>query len=139
MKVIIAGSRNIGNYKLVKRVVELSDFDITEVVSGECRGVDKLGEKWAEENGIPIKSFPANWERYGKAAGPMRNAEMAEYADSLILIWNPKVSRGSRSMYKEAQKRNLPIFEWFNENGVYYTRRMYIDDDGLRCFDLTKL
>lgn len=109
MKTIIAGSRSIADPETVAAAVEASGFEIAEVVSGCCRGVDKLGEKWAEDRGLPVKRFLANWGKHGKSAGPIRNREMAEYADALIAIWDGK-SRGTANMIEEAEKRGLKVF-----------------------------
>lgn len=86
MKVIIAGSRFITDKEAVKHAIELSKFDITEVVSGNARGVDVVGEAIAEEMGIPIKRFLPDWGKHEKAAGPIRNSEMVKYADALIAV-----------------------------------------------------
>ena len=109
MKTIIAGSRNIKNISIIYQTVYESGFDITEVVSGTARGVDKLGEQWATENNIPIKRMPANWNLYGKSAGPIRNNEMADYADALIAIWDGK-SKGTKWMIDVANKRGLMVY-----------------------------
>jgi len=87
VKTIIAGSRNIVEYKALLDAVEASGFEITEVVSGGARGVGALGERYANEKSIPLKIFPADWESYGRKAGIMRNTEMAHYADALIAVW----------------------------------------------------
>lgn len=87
MKVIIAGSRGITDYAIVERAIRESGFQITEVVSGTARGVDRLGERWAAEHGIPVAPFPADW-KIGKNAGILRNAQMAEYAEAAIIIWD---------------------------------------------------
>ena len=108
MKVIIAGSRDITNYNLLLKVIEKSKFEITEVVSGTARGVDKLGERYAEENNIPLKKFPADWNKYNKMAGYLRNKQMAEYADALIAIWDGE-SRGTKNMIDIAKKMKLDI------------------------------
>jgi hypothetical protein len=63
---------------------------------------------WARQNDIPVKYFPANWEAYGPKAGPLRNQEMANYADALILIWDGQ-SPGSRDMLKKAKGKGLQI------------------------------
>lgn len=81
MKVIVAGSRNITDAALVERALKASGFFITQVVSGGCRGVDKIAEAWAEKKGVHIKVFEAEWGKRGRAAGPIRNMEMAKYAD----------------------------------------------------------
>jgi hypothetical protein len=97
MRVIIAGSRSITDYDFVCRVIEESCFDVTEVVSGTARGVDQLGERWAKDNGIPVAHFPADWDKYGKSAGYVRNTDMGDYADALIAVWDGE-SRGTNHM-----------------------------------------
>lgn len=106
MKVIIAGTRDFNNYTKLKEELDAyrKSANITEIVSGGCRGTDLLGEKYAKENNIPIKRFPANWEVYGKKAGPIRNEEMAEYADCLIAFWDSK-SRGTKNMIETMRKK----------------------------------
>jgi len=106
MRVIIAGSREGAVYKNVVDAVRESCWDITEVVSGGARGVDKLGEEFAKKNSIPLKTFHANWTKYGKRAGPIRNKKMAEYADALIAIWDGK-SRGTKDMICQATIQGL--------------------------------
>lgn len=108
MRTIIAGSRSIKDYETVKRGVRLAGLEITQVVSGCANGVDKLGERWAEENNIPVNKAPANWNRYGVAAGRIRNEQMAEEADALIAIWDGK-SNGTRNMINIARKKGLSI------------------------------
>ena len=109
MRVIIAGSRNETNYDVVKNAIEFSEYKITKIISGGCRGVDRFGEQYAKENNIPLQVFKADWAKYGKAAGPKRNRAMAEEADALIAILYPK-SRGTRDMIKQALKRGLKVF-----------------------------
>lgn len=108
MKVIIAGSRHITDYEALKTLVENTGWDIEEVVSGGCRGVDVMGEQWAEECGIPVRTFAADWARYGREAGELRNREMASYADGLILLWDAK-SPGASCMLRESAKADIPI------------------------------
>jgi len=68
-----------------------------------------LGERWARTNGIKIKEMPANWNAHGKAAGPIRNREMATYADAAIIIWDG-TSNGSRNMINEMIRKNKPYY-----------------------------
>ena len=73
------------------------------IISGHCRGADMLGEQLANKYSIPIKIFPADWDKHGKAAGHIRNRQMAEYASDgdnigiLVAFWDGK-SRGTKSM-----------------------------------------
>ena len=109
MRVIIAGSRDITDYKQVEAAYLSSNIPITEIVSGGARGVDALGEQVAKNFGIPIKVFPADWDKYGKRAGPLRNIQMAEYADGLIAIWDGK-SKGTKHMIDQANKQGLVVY-----------------------------
>src|SRR5579871_1254241 len=108
MKTIIAGSRVISHNPILEEAVKESGFKITEVVSGCAAGVDWMGELWAIGNKVPIKRFRANWKQEGRAAGPIRNRKMAEYADQLIAIWDGR-SRGTKNMIDEAEKRGLRV------------------------------
>jgi len=96
MKTIIAGSRTILDFGQVEAILDLIPMP-SEVVSGGARGVDTLGERWAKKNNIPVKVFPADWKRYGKKAGFIRNVEMAKYADNAVIIWDG-TSKGSKHM-----------------------------------------
>lgn len=109
MKVIIAGGRNFGSVELVSEAVALSGFAVTEVVSGGARGVDSAGEEWAAFAGIPVKRFPADWGKHGRAAGPIRNGEMAAYADALVAIWDGQ-SRGTADMIHAAKLKGLKVY-----------------------------
>jgi hypothetical protein len=109
LKTIIAGSRDITDINIVVKAVADSGFQITEVVSGTARGVDRLGEEWATLQKVPIKRFPADWNKHGKSAGYLRNKEMAEYADqAIVVILNG--SKGSTHMANLAKSNNLPTF-----------------------------
>lgn len=113
MKVIVAGSRNINDYSMVERAIQLSPWasTITEIVSGQCQGVDLVGEQWAAIHNIPVKPFPADWNTYGKAAGPIRNQQMAKYADALIAIPGEK-SRGTGDMISKMKLEGKPVFTY---------------------------
>jgi len=99
MKTIIAGSRTITDESVLRSALSLVHWEITEVVCGMAPGIDSLGADWAIDNNIPVSYYPADWRKYGYAAGPIRNKEMAENADALLLIWDGH-SRGSKNMYQ---------------------------------------
>jgi YspA, cpYpsA-related SLOG family len=109
MKIIIAGSRDVTSYEAVAAAVQHSTWAPTEVVSGCARGVDSLGESWARNHGVAVKDFPANWAEHGVRAGPLRNLDMAEYADALIAVWNGR-SAGTRHMIESMHRRGKPVF-----------------------------
>lgn len=112
MKLIIAGGRGFNDYDLLEREVltfishcGVSLQDI-EIVSGGASGADKLGEIFANRRDISFRIFPANWKKYGRAAGPIRNQEMAKYSTHLIAFWNGE-SKGTKNMITVAKKSNL--------------------------------
>jgi hypothetical protein len=109
MKTIIAGSRIVNSYAEVKKAIVESGFDIDTVISGHAQGADHWGELYAQQNNIDLVIFPANWGKYGKSAGMIRNEKMADYADALIAIWDGE-SRGTLGMIKLAQKKGLKVF-----------------------------
>lgn len=107
MRLIIAGSRDFNDYKLLVETLEAEGFNkstVAEVVSGRAHGADALGEKWAISLGIPIKRMPADWDSYGKRAGYIRNSEMAEYANACIVFWNGS-SKGTKHMIDVAKRK----------------------------------
>lgn len=117
MKLIIAGSREFDNYELLSEKMNELQLKPNEVVSGTCRGADKLGEQWANTNRVKIVRFPANWDKYGKSAGPIRNREMAQYADTLLAFWNGRKG-GTSNMIKTAQELRLNVFIVEYENST---------------------
>lgn len=93
--------------RIAKLEKELNKLKEVEIVQGECRGVDIIAKQYAIDNNLPYKSFPANWNLYGKSAGVLRNIEMAKYSDVLIAFYGG--SRGTSNMIKEAKKHGLKI------------------------------
>jgi YspA, cpYpsA-related SLOG family len=112
IKTIIAGCRDFFDYDFCSQRIKNHINEITEIVSGRASGVDSLGEAFALEYKIPVKYFPADWKKYGKSAGPIRNKQMAEYADFLIAFWNGK-SPGTKNMIDtmKRQKKSFKVYE----------------------------
>lgn len=113
MKTVIAGGREFTDRVFFIESIKTIDFKITEVVCGMARGADTLGEKWAIANKIPVKYFPADWNKFKNAAGPIRNTEMAKYCDAVIAFWDGN-SSGTRNMISLAEKynRKLVVFRY---------------------------
>lgn len=66
------------------------------IISGHASGADALGERYVQERGFLLETYPVDWKAHGRAAGPIRNAQMAVVADALIAFWNGK-SRGTKT------------------------------------------
>lgn len=110
-RVIIAGSRDFLNYEFLYNKVSYiiskkkKNYKIV-IVSGCAKGADTLAIKFAKENNFLLKKFPAEWDKYGKKAGFLRNQEMAKYSDALIAFWDGK-SKGTKHMIDIARQEKL--------------------------------
>ena len=111
-KVIIAGCRDLADYELLK---EECDFYLQNqkpedivIVSGHASGADALGEHYALERDLQLETYTADWKAHGRAAGPIRNAQMASVAHALIAFWDGK-SRETKNMIDTAKKHNLQV------------------------------
>lgn len=115
--IIIAGSRDFTNYKIVK--TSLKNFLLSKettnkptIICGMARGADMLGYRLAKEFKLPLKEFPADWS-IGKRAGYVRNEQMAKYAHEhgngiLLAFWDGQ-SKGTKWMIELAKKYNLEV------------------------------
>lgn len=112
-RVIIAGTRTFDDYGMLCRS---ADYWLSEkrtkrrivIVSGAAKGADALGERYARERGYKLQRYPANWEKYGRAAGPIRNEIMAQNADALIVYWDGR-SPGTWNMIELARNYGLKV------------------------------
>lgn len=101
VKMIIAGSRSFSDYETlvgeVKKAIE--KCGVTTIISGHADGADKLGEAAAKELGLKLEVYPADWKKFGKAAGYRRNEQMAAIADILLAFWDEE-SKGTAHMIR---------------------------------------
>ena len=117
MKIIIAGTRTCEDIKHLYNGLKASGINcdlLTEVISGKAKGADTLGETYAKLFDIQIKSFPADWNQYGKGAGFIRNQDMANYCfteDILLALWDGQ-SKGTLDMISKAKKKSMKVYIW---------------------------
>lgn len=107
MRVILAGGRHrelsVSDVELCVKVC--SAWGATEIVSGACKtGVDSYASVVARHLGLHLEQFPADWDRYGRGAGPVRNKQMAVYAGALIAFAG---GDGTQNMWANAENENL--------------------------------
>ena len=129
MKYIIAGGRDFNNRAIMfpilsKQISNMSDT----IISGDARGADELGAEWATHFQIPIQHFPAQWDKYGKSAGFIRNAEMGEEADALIAFWDGK-SKGTAHMIKTMKIQKKPYWVYDYNGNLIEEGTQTIDKD----------
>lgn len=109
-RLVVAGVRYFDDYVLLSK--EIDEYrarynNSLIIVSGCADGADRLGEKYAVEHSLSVERYPAEWDKYGKAAGPLRNKQMAEVADAVIVFWDGE-SKGTKSMIDCAKQANIP-------------------------------
>jgi len=105
-RIAVIGSRGFDDYVRLEAVLE--PYLPAVLVSGGAQGADALAERLAEERGLTIDVIPADWQRYGRGAGPIRNKQIVESADLVIAFWDGK-SRGTRSALAHADKVGVPV------------------------------
>lgn len=108
-KLIVAGGRDFSNTELFLKTMqqveqELAEYSVS-LVSGMAKGADKMGWQFARDQGITCHEFPADWDKYGKAAGFRRNQEMADFSDGLVAFWDGK-SHGTKHMIETMKAQN---------------------------------
>ncbi len=119
-RIIVCGGRHFNDYDTLESLVDsvlaeksLSNNEI-EIISGHCEGADMLGELYAKKHGIVCKVFPAEWTKYGRAAGPIRNSQMIEYASEstipIVVAFVSPRTKGTTDTVNKATKRGFSIF-----------------------------
>lgn len=113
-RIIVCGSRKFNNKELLFSALDtiLSEFDDVEIVSGHAAGADLFAEEYAIAKNLKLAVFHADWNQYGKAAGPIRNRDMLEYArqgDPLVIAFWDGQSRGTRNMITLAKGAGVGV------------------------------
>lgn len=111
MRVLVCGSRNWTDYAVIERRMKALPTGAV-IIEGEARGVDKSSRRIAEHLGLEVAPFPANWDKYGKAAGPIRNQQMLdEGRPDLVLAFPMPDSIGTQDMIARARQAGIPVEE----------------------------
>ena len=111
MVILICGDRNWISYTAIQR--ELKRFNPNEdtIIHGAARGADSIAGKSAIWAGFTVRAYPADWGKYGRAAGPIRNQEMLDQNPDLVLAFHPDIanSKGTGHMVKIARAKGTPV------------------------------
>lgn len=120
MRVLVCGDRNWTDYRLLSDTLDGFIGDISCIIEGECRGADRMARDWALRAGVRVLRFPAGWERYGKAAGVIRNQQMLEQGKpDLVVAFHNDIehSRGTRDMVYRARIAGVKVMIIKETNG----------------------
>lgn len=116
MRVLVCGGRDFGveypEYSWIWQVLDTlyADDEDMQIISGMATGADTAGADWARARGVSLFSFPANWDKHGKAAGYIRNKQMLEEGKPDLVIAFPG-GRGTANMIKLARDAGVPVEE----------------------------
>lgn len=111
-RLVVAGTRYFNNYNLVSDTLDkyladkIDKYNVT-ILCGDACGADAMGLAYASKHGLKVEHFPANWNKYDSAAGPISNKKMAERADAVIVFWDGR-SSGTADMIQCAKAANIP-------------------------------
>lgn len=119
LKILICGGRHFCDYALLESVVgkvaKDYNFSEIEIVSGHCIGADRLGEAYAKKHNVSLKIFPAEWKKYGKRAGPIRNKQMidyiAAYENKIVIAFTSPNTKCTKNTIALAKKANIHVIE----------------------------
>jgi len=89
MKVLVTGGRKYNDSDSLRRALDHlhAQTPFTLLIHGGASGADRLAAAWAASAGVPIREFPADWNRYGNSAGPRRNREMLAFGPDLVVAF----------------------------------------------------
>jgi hypothetical protein len=114
MRVLVCGDRNWTDEAAIARVLFNLPAD-TVLIHGAARGADSIAGRVGERLGFEVLKFPADWEKFGRAAGPIRNQQMLdEGKPDLVIAFHPNLaaSKGTKDMVKKARKHGIKVIEY---------------------------
>lgn len=128
MKLAVVGSRVFNDYKILKEKINWlrSQLNIDSIVSGAAKGADSLAAQYAFENNLALIEFPANWKKYGKRAGFIRNEDIWKEADLGIAFWDGE-SKGTAHSLKLSKKYKKPLYIYNFKTKEFY---LYSSESG---------
>ncbi len=114
MRILVCGGREYKNVGAVQHALGTvhKKYGITLIIEGGMTGADTLAREWAIANDVPFKTVEANWRRYGKAGGPIRNSIM-------LREWKPDAvvafpgNNGTDNMITQAERAGVPVWKPF--------------------------
>lgn len=134
MKVLVSGSRDIDDTKIVYDAIAKSPWQPDTIIHGDAMGVDSIADRYARIKSIDRDVHPIPdwvWEKVGRKAGPMRNGFMVDHADALIAVWDGE-SSGTKNTMQQAESEGLPVYKVVcesTEDGWEVENQKLIEDD----------
>lgn len=113
MRILVCGGRDYDDRQNVFDMLDVfnarNNLGVTLVIHGGANGADKLAHLWACARGLRISSYPADWQKYGKRAGPIRNRQMLTEGKPDAVIVFPG-GKGTQDMMSAAIAAKVPVW-----------------------------
>lgn len=111
MRVLVCGGRDYADRAKLNEVLDeigsTVKWDIF-IIEGEASGADTLAREWAKSRGMGLGRYPADWNKHGKAAGPIRNKQMLDEGEPDLVVAFPG-GRGTANMIEQAERAGVPV------------------------------
>lgn len=111
-RLLVCGSRHWHEPALIRRIVDRLPPE-TVIVHGDSGNADRWAAQFAEKRGLEVDPHPADWARYSKAAGPIRNAEMIKVSELVVAFWDG-LSPDTRDTLRQARDAGLTIYIFYS-------------------------
>lgn len=109
MNILVCGGRDFTNIKLLRKYCSSIISENDTVLCGMApNGADLFAYRWCKQYNVNILEFPADWKKYGKGAGMVRNNLMLKQAHYILAFWDGK-SPGTGHNVEQAKKLKIPI------------------------------
>ena len=127
LRILFCGSRDWTDREAIADVMKVLPKG-SVIIEGEASGADAIAREEADRLGLIVMPFPAKWKEYGRAAGPIRNAQMLKEGKPDVVVAfheNIEASKGTKNMLKQAQKAGLPTFLNLTLDTMHEFRQWY--------------
>lgn len=116
MKILVCGGRSYSDRAYVYETLDKfhKTFKVTFLIQGGATGADLLAKDWADERDLPCQTYKADWNKYGRAAGPRRNARMIKENTDLGAVIAFPGNTGTEDMIDKAKKAGIQVFYVFD-------------------------
>ena len=110
MRLLVCGGRDYKNEAKIHEVLAylLDTYKVSHIISGGANGVDTIAVQWAEANKIPFTVYEADWKKYNKAAGPIRNTQMLVEGKPDFVVAFPG-GAGTANMVKQSKDKGIKV------------------------------
>jgi hypothetical protein len=112
MRVLVCGARDYTDASTLWGALDTirreAHHDTMVVIQGGAHGADQIAREWCRSRHVPYDNYPADWDKHGKSAGPIRNQRMIDQGKPDLVVAFPG-GRGTADMVRRAQAAGVPV------------------------------